>query len=73
MTITSREVDQLGMISKIHIRAANTKSAMTRCCTTVRPSIPKALTGMAHRTMVMMSTRGRNTQYFRLNFFAIIM
>ena len=63
ITITSREVVQFGMISQIHIRAAKTKSAITRCWTTVRPSIPKAETGRAQRRIVMISTMGRSTQY----------
>ena len=62
-TITSREVVQLGMISNIHIRAANTKIAIIRCWMTVRPAIPKALTGRAHSRIVMISTIGRSTQY----------
>ncbi len=62
-TITSREVVQLGMISNIHIRAANTKMAIMRCWTTVRSAIPKVLTGRAHRRIVMISTMGRSTQY----------
>ena len=31
IVMISREVVQLGMISKIHISAAKTKSAITRC------------------------------------------
>ena len=72
MTITRSEVLQLGMISKIHIRAANTKRAITRCCTTVKASMPKNDTGTAQRKMVMISTIGRATQYLKLNFLAII-
>ena len=63
MRITSREVVQFGMISQIHIRAAKTNKAMTRCWTTVRPSIPKVETGRAQRRIVMISTMGRSTQY----------
>ena len=62
-TITSREVVQLGMISNIHIKAAKTKMAIMRCCTTVRSAIPKVLTGSAQRRIVMISTIGRSTQY----------
>ena len=40
MTITRSEVLQFGMISKIHISAANTNRAITRCWTTVRASMP---------------------------------
>ena len=40
MTITSRDVVQFGMISKIHIRAAKANRAMTRCWTTVRAGMP---------------------------------
>ena len=40
MTMTSSEVVQFGMISKIHISAANTNRAITRCWTTVRASMP---------------------------------
>ena len=65
--MTSKEVVQFGMISKIHIRAAKTKSAITRCWTTVRSAIPKALTGRAHRRIVAISTMGRRTQYLTLN------
>ena len=67
ITITSTEVVQFGMISKIHIRAAKTKSAITRCWTTVRSAIPKELTGRAQRRIVTISTIGRSTQYFTEN------
>ena len=72
--MTSREVVQFGMISKIHISAAKTNSAMTLCCTAVRASIPKNEVGTAHRKMVMASTRGRNTNIFTfsLPFSAVI-
>ena len=62
-TTTSREVVQFGMISVIHISAAKTKSAMTRCCTTVRPSIPKKPVGTASRKTVTASTSGSSTKY----------
>jgi hypothetical protein len=61
-------VDQLGIISKIHMSAANTNRAITRCWTTVRASIPKNDTGTAHRNMVIASTSGKNTIYLALNF-----
>ena len=66
-TITTREVVQLGMISNIHMRAANTKIAIMRCWTGVRPSIPKTDVGRAQRRIVTMSTMGRSTQYFTEN------
>ena len=71
ITITISDVLQLGIISKIHMRAANTNSAITLCWTTVRASIPKKDVGTAHRKMKMRSTRGRNTHILRLNFFSI--
>ena len=39
------EVAHAGIHSVSHDRVANTKIAMTRCCTMVNPSIPKALVG----------------------------
>ena len=72
MTITKSEVLQFGMISKIHISAANTNRAITRCWTTVRSAMPKNDVGTAQRKMVTSSTSGRNTPYLRLNFLAII-
>ena len=65
--MTIREVVQFGMISNIHMRAAKMKIAIILCCTAVRPSIPKALTGRAQRRIVTISTSGRSTQYFTEN------
>ena len=67
ITITRMEVVQLGMISKIHISAAKTNRAMTRCWTTVRSAIPNALSGRAHKRIVTTSTMGRRTQYLTEN------
>ena len=72
MVITSRDVVQLGIISNIHISAANTNRAMTLCCTTVRAAIPNHETGIAQRKIVTISTMGRSTQYFTLNFLSDI-
>ena len=73
ITITSRDVVQFGIISKIHISAAKTKSAMTRCWTTVSSSIPKNDTGTAQRKIVTSSTMGRNTQNLRFSFLVAIL
>ncbi len=44
------EVVHEGMASVIHIKAAKTKIAMVRCCSTVSPSIPKAEVGINKMT-----------------------
>ena len=63
------DVVQLGIISNIHINAANAKRAMTRCWLKVKPSMPRKEVGTHHRKSVTRSTIGRRTQYFTLNFF----
>ena len=52
---TATEVLQEGTASNTHINVANTKMAMTRCCTTVNPSIPHVSTGMAHKQRATMT------------------
>jgi hypothetical protein len=71
-TIINTDVVQLGIISKIHMRAANTKRAIVRCCRTVSPSIPKKVEGTARRKIVISSTNGSSTQYFTENLLVLI-
>ena len=43
--------------SSIHISVAKAKMAMMRCCTTVRPSMPKTSEGRFHSSSVTNSTK----------------
>ena len=43
------EVAHDGTISNIHMRVANTKMAMTRCCMMVSPSMPNASVGRLNK------------------------
>jgi len=54
------------------MRAANTKRAIVRCCSTVSPSIPKNEVGTARRKIVISNTNGSNTQYFTENLLVLI-
>jgi hypothetical protein len=71
-TIIITDVVQLGMISKIHMRAAKTKRAIVRCWRTVSPSIPKKEVGTARMKIVISSTNGSSTQYFTENLLVLI-
>ncbi len=53
------DVAQDGTGSRIHIRVAKAKTAMMRCCTTVRPSRPKAPVGSRKSVMVTAATTSR--------------
>ena len=52
-TMISTEVHHDGMASVSHITAANTKMAMTRCCTGLSPSMPNISIG---RSAMMIET-----------------
>ena len=56
MTIEITEVVHVGTTSTIHIRAVNTKIAIVRCITGVRPSMPKNSVGTAHKKTVSART-----------------
>ena len=71
ITIISTDVVQVGIISNIHIRAANTKIAIVRCSTTVSPSIPKNEVGTSQRNKVTAMTRGSNIVSFLENFLSV--
>ena len=51
-TITTTEVPQIGIGSRIHIIAAMTKIAIILCSTTVNPGTPKAVVGSSHTNNV---------------------
>ena len=59
------EVAQAGIASVSHRRTAMTKMAMTRCWTTVSPSIPNDEEGRFHTIKVMMAVT-RNIRAFFL-------
>ena len=51
-TITTNEVVHAGTASKSHMRAANTKTAIIRCSTTVKPVILKKDVGTIQQKSV---------------------
>ena len=60
------EVAQAGIASVSHKRTAITKMAITRCWTTVSPSIPKEAEGRFHTIRVMMAVMRNINAFFLL-------
>ena len=67
--IMTSEVAQAGIASVSQERVANTKIAIIRCWTTVRPSMPKLSVGRFHTTMVAMSVNTNDNTFFMFNAF----
>ncbi len=60
------EVAQAGIASVSQSITAMTKMAMTRCCTTVSPSMPKQSMGRFHTRMVNRAVRQNISAFLRL-------
>ena len=58
------DVAHEGTTSIIHIRVAKAKMAMMRCCTTLSPSMPKAVEGRFHSMSVMTATMTASKVFF---------
>jgi hypothetical protein len=63
MAMILSEVAHAGIHSVSHASVAKTKIAMMRCCTTVNPSMPKALVGR-FQTMVVTTKMAKSSQTF---------
>ena len=62
--IIDKDVAHAGIASVSHVSVANTKMAMIRCCTIVRPSIPNTLVGKFHTTAVTMMMHTSSIIFF---------
>ena len=54
--MTATDVAHAGTTSSTHANVAKAKMAMIRCCTTVRPSMPKLVDGRFHINSVVRIT-----------------
>ena len=66
MVIIPSDVAQEGIHSVSHDKVANTKIAMMRCCTMVRPSMPKVSIGK-FQTMAVTTMITKNWMIFFLS------
>ena len=62
--IMAKEVAHAGIASVSHVSVANTKMAIIRCCTTVRPSISNTLVGRFHTIAVTMMMHTSSISFF---------